>query len=476
MPVDPEVRRLALAVLLLGYTGRQPPPWLLDALAGGLGGLVLFGSNVGDGRAVGELTRVLRGAASRDIVIAIDEEGGDVTRLDSEHGSASPGAAALGWLDDVAATEAVHAGLGQRCATAGVTLDLAPVADVNLDPHNPVIGLRAFSAGADGAARHVAAAVRGLQRNGVAACLKHFPGHGATREDSHLTVAHLDRGRAELDEVELVPFRAGIEAGARAVMTGHLLVPSLDPNDLATTSRPITTDLLRGELGFDGAVVTDALEMRAIAGTLGIVEGFVAALAAGADAVVIGARDHPALVEQLPAAVEGALRDGRLTDHRLADAAARTRALASPPSAVHAPMPEVAGRCPEVHGALPELSRPLVLECRTPGHDAAGAVSWSVGVPLADLVPGTDVVAVTAPVGHLSPDRSLVVAVRDPHRHRWQHELIAAAARHPCAVVVDVGWPVDLDERVPVVRTRGIAPGLLAATARLLAGAEASTW
>ncbi|MDT4918151.1 MAG: beta-N-acetylhexosaminidase, partial [Pseudonocardiales bacterium] len=293
MQVDPEVRRLSLSVLLAGFVGPTPPGWLLDALAAGLGGVVLFGSNVGDGTAVDRLTEQLRGVAGRDVVVALDEEGGDVTRLDAMHGSASPGAAALGYLDDVEATEAAYAAIGARLAGAGVTLDLAPVADVNVDPRNPVIGVRSFGADAVLVARHVEAAVRGLQGQGVSACVKHFPGHGATAADSHHEVAMLQRTRAELDAVELVPFRAAVAAGAKAVMTGHLLVPALDPDDLATVSRPITTGLLRGELGFAGAVVTDALEMRALAGTLGMVRGFVAALAAGADTIETGALEYP---------------------------------------------------------------------------------------------------------------------------------------------------------------------------------------
>ncbi len=291
-----DVRRLALSSLLLGFVGPTPPRWLLDALVDGLGGIVLFGSNVGDGRAVGRLTAQLRAAAGRDIVIALDEEGGDVTRLDTVRGSASPGAAALGHLDDGSATEDAYAAIAERLVEAGVTVDLAPVADVNVDPRNPVIGVRSFGSEPELVARHVAAAVRGLQRVGVAACVKHFPGHGATAADSHHEVATLDRTAAELERVELPPFMAGIAAGTRAVMTGHLLVPALDEVNLATVSRAITTDRLRDRLGFTGTVMTDAIEMQALAGTIGMERGFVAALAAGADAVETGARDYPELL------------------------------------------------------------------------------------------------------------------------------------------------------------------------------------
>jgi beta-N-acetylhexosaminidase len=473
VPVDPSVRRSALGCLLLGFVGPEPPPWILAALADGLGGLVLFGSNLGDGTSVRALTDRLRAAAGRDVVVALDEEGGDVTRLDTVRGSASPGAAALGRLDDVAATEAIYAVLGARCAEAGVTVNLAPVADVNLDPQNPVIGLRAFAADADVAARHVAAAVRGIQRSGVASCLKHFPGHGATRTDSHHEVARLDRSRSDIDAVELEPFRTGIAAGTRAVMTAHLLVPALDSHDLATTSRAITTELLRTELGFGGTVVTDALEMKAVSATIGIVDGFVRALAAGADAIETGAGEYPELVGEIPRAVEQALRDGRLTEDRLADAVRRTQDLAAPPSAVPGEVSEVAAGCLEVLGALPTLDRPLVVECRPPAGMASGPLPWSLAAPLAELVPGTDVLTVEAAPADLmqrAAGRSLVLVVRDPQRQTWQQELLAVAARHPSAVVVDAGWPADLNG-LPVVRTRGISPGLLTAAARVLSGA-----
>jgi beta-N-acetylhexosaminidase len=476
VPVAPTVRRLALSCLLLSYVGPRPPEWIRAALQEGVGGLVLFGSNVGDGSRVRALTDELRCAAGHDIVLALDEEGGDVTRLDALRGSASPGAAALGHLDDVEVTEAAYAALGARCAEAGVTVNLAPVADVNLDPLNPVIGLRAFSADPAVAARHVAAAVRGVQRNGVAACLKHFPGHGATRTDSHHEVARLDRTTAEIESVELVPFRAGIEAGARAVMTAHLSVPSLDEQDLATTSSTITTTLLREELGFQQTIVTDALEMKAVSATIGIVGGFVRALIAGADAIETGAAEYPELVEQIPEAVEQALRNGTLTEHRLEDAARRTAALAALPRPLAVDSPEVSTRCLEVLGTLPVLHRPIVVECRTPSGMASGPLPWSLGEPLKERVPGTDVLAVDEPPADLalrSAQRSLVLVVRDPQRHRWQEELIAVAARHPSAVVVDAGWPAELPNVAAVIRTRGIAPGLLSAAASLLAGTVA---
>jgi beta-N-acetylhexosaminidase len=475
LAVDPDVRRLAFGSLLLGFVGPTPPRWLLDALGDGLGGVVLFGSNLGDGRDVRRLTDQLRHAAGRDIVVALDEEGGDVTRLDTVRGSSSPGAAALGHLDEPAATEDVYAAIGARLAEAGVTVDLAPVADVNSDPRNPVIGVRSFGADPDLVARHVAAAVRGLQAQGVAACVKHFPGHGATVADSHHEVATVNRTAAQLKQVELPPFAAAIAAGTRAVMTGHLRVPALDEDNLATVSRVINSDLLRHQLGFAGTVLTDALEMRALADTLGMERGFVAALAAGADAIETGALDYPELLEAIPEAVQRALEDGTVTVERLHEAAERTAALAVVRPSARVDVPEggqltrVAARCLEVVGTLPHLERPVVIESRPPAGMASGELPWSLAQALSATIADVDGVSVDGPDAVAAAvrgagGRAIVAVVRDPERHPWQAELLKYAT-----VVVDVGWPVELPNGVPAVRTRGIAPGLLEAAAEVLA-------
>jgi beta-N-acetylhexosaminidase len=479
VPLDPETRRRALSSLLLGFGGPVPPGWLLDALRDGLGGVVLFGSNVADGEDVGALTDQLRASAGRELIIAMDEEGGDVTRLDVRHGSACPGAAALGYLDDVAATEASYAEIGARLARAAVTLNLAPVADVNVEPRNPVIGVRSFGADPQVASRHVAAAVRGLQGAGVAACAKHFPGHGATRADSHLGVAVLDRTPKELDQVEFAPFRAAIAAGVRAVITGHLLAPALDPANLATVS-PAVISALRDGLGFGGAIVTDALEMQAVAGTLGLAGGFVRALSAGADVVETGAQDQPEFVPELLVAVEAALRTGRLSEERLVDASHRAGALAHRGDAGRSIGPDdVAARCVQVIGRLPRLVRPLVVECRPPGGLASGELPWTLGARLAARVPDTQTVPVDAttaarPVLDGAAGRTLIVVVRDPLRHAWQQPYLAAIAHRPGAVVVDVGWPTETPP-APIIRTRGVAPGLLDAAVDALVTASTAS-
>ena len=207
-------------------------------------------------------------------------------------------------------------------AQVGVTLDLAPVADVNTNPRNPVIGVRSFGSEPELVSRHVAAYVRGLQSAGVAACAKHFPGHGDTEGDSHL---ELPTAAGDLADA-LPPFRAAIGAGVRAIMTAHIRVPELDDAP-ATLSRRILQDLLREELGFGGVVVTDALDMKGVA-TVGT-ECAARALAAGADALCLGAGVGPEPVETAQRAIVEAVRAGRLPKERLAEAAGRVADMAA---------------------------------------------------------------------------------------------------------------------------------------------------
>ena len=318
-----ELERLASSCIFPGFEGPTVPDWLRRRLAEGLGGVVLYAWNVESREQLPALTDDLRSERS-DLLVAIDEEGGDVTRLEASTGSSYPGNGALGVVDDVGLTERVAASLGAELADAGVNLDFAPVADVNTNPQNPVIGIRSFGADAELVARHVAAFVRGLQLSGVAACAKHFPGHGDTAVDSHLALPLVER----LDEVALVPFRAAIEAGAQSIMTAHIVVRSLG-DEPATMSREILHDVLREELRFTGMVVTDALEMKAISAGAGVEEGAVRAIAAGADALCLG---HDLFDESVVAVRHGlveAVRSGRISEERLADAATRVRRLAS---------------------------------------------------------------------------------------------------------------------------------------------------
>ncbi|WP_433211320.1 glycoside hydrolase family 3 protein [Dactylosporangium sp. CS-047395] len=454
-----ELESMANAVLQPGFVGKEPPPWLRRRLAEGLGGVALFARNVVDRDQVAELTAALR-AEKPDIIVAIDEEAGDVTRIDAHTGSPWPGNLALGAIDDPALTREVACHIGRDLAAAGITFDYAPDADVNNDPNNPVIGSRAFGAEPDRVARHTAAWITGLQESGVAACAKHFPGHGNTNVDSHLDVPLIKAGRAELDALELIPFRAAIAAGVQAVMSAHLRVPSLDPEMPATLSRTIMTDLLRGELGFDGLIVTDGIEMRAISDRYGLTNATVLALAAGADAICVGgehADEETATV--LRDAIVAAVRAGELPEERLADAAERVRRLAAWSQAAPklSPDPRAAAlglsaarralRILAPDALFPLTSAPYVIEFQPELNLAiAPETPWGLLAPLAELIPATGV-RLSSAAGlpdalDASRNRPLVLVVRDPHRYAWMTDALKAALSvRPDAIVVEMGVP-----------------------------------
>ena len=291
----------AAACLFPGFDGETVPDWLKRLLAEGLGGVVLYGQNIRDPEQVAELTASLR-AERPELIVATDEEGGDVTRLEAGSGSSFPGNFALGAVDDPALTRRVGAAIGGELAAVGIDLDLAPVADVLVDPASAIVGVRSFGSDPQLVARQVAAFVEGLQSVGVAACAKHFPGHGETVADSHLELPSSEAGLDVLRERALPPFAAAIEAGVRAVMTAHIRFGAF--GEAPATWNSAVVELLRTELGFDGVVMTDALEMQGAGGPEGVDHSAVRALAAGADALCLGAALTP---EQ----VEGVHRGGR---------------------------------------------------------------------------------------------------------------------------------------------------------------------
>jgi beta-N-acetylhexosaminidase len=460
--------------VLPGFPGHEAPEWILRRVEQGLGGVVLFAWNIagGDvsvrdmsgsdpGMAVRDMAgsdpdmagrdtsreQVRRLTASLgDVVVAIDEEGGDVTRLEAATGSSYPGNLALGAVDDVDLTEAVAGALAAELADVGVTLNLAPVADVNTNPDNPVIGVRSFGSDPELVSRHVAAFVRGTQRVGVAACAKHFPGHGDTSVDSHLELPVV---RGDL-EAALEPFRTALDAGVRAVMTAHLVVPALDDAP-ATLSRRILTGLLRDELGFTGAIVTDALEMRAISGRFGMGDAAVRALAAGADALCLGHDSTDDDVEAVVRAVVAAVAAGDLNDARVAEAARRVTALAERPHE-HAPREtgigaEAARRALVIEGDTRFDTPPLVVEVTTEPSIAAGPAGYTfadavhVRWPNADVGRAASAADVAAALARADGRQPLLV-VRDAARHEWQRDAVAGAlADRPDAVVVETGLP-----------------------------------
>ncbi|WP_089008431.1 glycoside hydrolase family 3 protein [Micromonospora viridifaciens] len=487
-----ELAALAAAVLQPGFVGTTPPPWVRRWLGEGLGSVVLFARNIVDHDQVAALTAALR-AERPDVIVAIDEEAGDVTRIESAWGSSRPGNFALGVVDDAGLTEEVARDLGIELAGLGVTLDYAPDADVNSNPANPVIGVRSFGADPALVARHTAAWVRGLQAGGVAACAKHFPGHGDTRVDSHHDLPRIDGDRARLDAVELAPFRAAVAAGVQAVMTGHLLVPALDPELPATLSPHVLGDLLRDELGFQGVVVTDAVEMRAVADRYGFAGAAVRALVAGADAICLGGeRAGEADALALRDAIVAAVVAGELPEERLAEAAKRVGQLAAWTAAARAGRPAstlggdgspvglaAARRALRVvtrrAGLLPLAGPAHVVEFVPPRNIAIGAETpWGIAAPLAELVPGTTTARYAEGDTLADPaaaaDRPLVLVVRDLHRHDWMRDAVdRALAARPDAVVVELGVP-ELVTGAVHVATHGATRAAGYAAAELLAG------
>lgn len=432
------LERAAAACLFPGFPGHEAPDWVRRWVSDGLGGVVLFAWNVRDPVQVAGLTATLR-AERGDVVVATDEEGGDVTRLEAARGSSYPGNLALGTVDDVALTERVAAAMGADLREAGVTLDLAPVADVNSNPDNPVIGVRSFGADGELVARHVAAFVRGLQGAGVAACGKHFPGHGDTAQDSHLELPSV----TGLDEEALLPFRAAIAAGVRAVMTAHIVVRSVGGAP-ATLSREVLDGLLRHELGFDGLVITDALEMRAISAEIGMEEGAVRALAAGADALCLGHYVDEDDVRRVHGAVLEAMREGRLAEERVREAARRV-ADAAAPLRGEGGRPErgvgleAARRAVLVDGDVRLPAPALVVELRPEPLVAAGPAPVGLGDVLRARMPETEVIILDRSAELEAGGRPLVLVVRDAHRHAWQRDV--AESTEVAAIVVETGIP-----------------------------------
>jgi beta-N-acetylhexosaminidase len=479
---DAGLARAAASVVLPSFPGREPPSWMLDGLAHGLAGVVLFGGNVGDADQVAGLCARLRQARD-DLVVAIDEEGGDVTRLAHATGSPYPGNAALGAADDTTLTRRVYRALGSELARIGVTLDLAPSVDVNTAADNPVIGTRAFGSDPRLVTRHSVAAVAGLHDAGVAACVKHFPGHGATREDSHLGLPTVDVALDVLRSRDLQPFAATIAAGVRCVMTAHVRVPELTGQRPATLSSAALQALLRGELGFDGVVVTDALEMRGARGHRGVAVAAMEAFVAGADLLCLGPQQGSDVVRATVAAVAGAVQEGRVSAARLEEAGARIaelkatggRRATAPDAADHASGMDAARAAVRMDGAAAVLDRPVVVQLQAPASIAAGPVPWGIAPSLSARHGGEtfDVDhAGTRPADVLAraAGRSLIVVVRDAHRHPWMTTMVEALLdARPDAVIIEMGLPVwRPHHRGAYIATYGAARANAAAALELL--------
>ena len=485
------IDHLVNACLMPGFAGPVVPEWVERALENGLAGICVYGQNLPSGGEtemaadrVRDLSTAVR-AVRPDALVALDEEGGDVTRLDYRVGSRYPGNLALGTVDDESLTRSVAAAIGHDLRRAGVNVDFAPSVDVNSDIRNPVIGVRSFGADPQLVARHGAAFIAGLRAAGVAGTAKHFPGHGATTVDSHLGLPVIDADEATFRRRDLPPFAAAIEAGVDLVMTSHVVFAALDDAP-ATLSRRLLQDLLRGELGFDGVVVTDALDMAGVRAAHGLAQAGALALAAGSDLLLIGAEDGEEHCAAIRAAVAEHLADGRLTEERLRDAAGRVTALRERLAAQPPAVPpddddlglDAARAALRARDVAPLSAAPLVVELRAGTNLAVGGAKWSVAEPLAAQRPLSGVLTVTAD-GPSAEDAvakadgaPIVVAVRDAYRSDWQRAwLQRLTEQRPDAVVVALGMPADLDlVPGPAVAAHGAARVNTHAVADLLTG------
>jgi beta-N-acetylhexosaminidase len=293
---------------MVGFAGLDVPPELRSlAREFDLGGVVLFKRNVEDTAQVAELVHGLRQLGRADPPwIAVDQEGGRVARLRSPF-TEWPPMATLGRGADPKLTARFARALARELRVVGISLDFAPVLDVHTNPSNPVIGDRAIGETADIVAEHGRIVVEALQHEGIAACGKHFPGHGDTATDSHLTLPVVEHPPDRLRAVEFAPFRAAIDARVASIMTAHVLVPALDEKAPASLSPRIVQEILREELRFDGLIISDDLDMRAIADQYTLERAAVLAVKAGCDSVLLCGADQArqaAALEALVHAVE----------------------------------------------------------------------------------------------------------------------------------------------------------------------------
>lgn len=443
----------------------------------------LFRANLGSEDEVKRLTADLRAVMGPHALIGLDQEGGAVVR--ATFLPQAPAPMALGATGDAALSEEVGAAVARGLRSLGINWDFAPVLDVNNNPHNPVVAERSFSADPREVARLAGAWMRGALREGVACCVKHFPGHGDTHVDSHLDLPVVDKPRAVLEALELLPFKA-LKDEAPAMMTAHIVYPQLDPEHPATLSRAVLGDLLRRDWRYDGVVITDSLVMKAIHERYGHHRAAVMALAAGADMVMaLGSFEEQAAAVQ---AIEDALADGRLDLAQCRRAEARLHALADRFPVDHRPYPQEQRRLDQqlMQGAW---SRGLTLcgPARPPAPGSRVRVIAQRRVPCDGVseagLDGEQVAALLS--RHFDVE---AVLVKDLLAMRWSElpaddrfNVLASNHRLRYPAESGGGWAPDLhlvlwnpfqalDIAAPAAVTWGYADGALNALDRWLAG------
>ncbi|MDO5644218.1 MAG: glycoside hydrolase family 3 N-terminal domain-containing protein [Dermabacter sp.] len=490
----------ALAPLLASVPGTNVPTWLADALRDGLGGVVYFGYNTPDAPTAARLSADITRAAGREVMIAIDEEGGDVSRLFAAVGSPAPSARGFGWIDDPVVTRAHARALGGLLAACQVTMTCAPVADVASEPRNPVIGTRAFGRTVADVVRHAGAFADGIREAGVLACAKHFPGHGETDVDSHVGLPRIDLDAERMRREHVAAF-AGLKGRVDAVMTAHILVPALGegPASLGAWS----TDLI-GEAVPGALIVTDALDMGAITESVGYAEACVRSLEAGAHLLCLGTsirRDAEAMLREAHDGIAGALDSGRLRRGDLRRRAAEVRTVVEAAAVRRAelqartgPSPDevaaaydalalsLADRAAHWHPAPPALARRgsasaprvRVLDARRL-HDYAAGAGRNFLVPALESE-GIEVVEgdteSEAEAGAGAGVEATIVLTRLGLASDADMQALASLPPGQEVIVVHTGVPENAPAlEAPCVLTYGAGRGPLGAAARLIARA-----
>ena len=472
MTFPADLAALARGVIGVGFTGATAQTAPLGALRDfAPGALILFARNVGAPKELRELIAALRDVATPSPLIAVDQEGGRVERI-REGVAALPPAMAVGATGDVALAERLGTLLGRDLAALGITADLAPVADLSLQPRSTVVASRSYGDDPERVAQFVVAFARGLERGGVAAALKHFPGHGATAEDSHTALPHVTADAATLRARDLVPFARALAARAASiVLTAHVVIEAFDADRPATISPAVLTNLLRGELGYGGVVATDCLEMDAIANGIGTVRGAVEALAAGADLLFISHRLE--LAQAAAAAIVTAVHDGEVPLSRLHEAYARVHGLRErlarreplagavdddapleaarrAPTALRGDVRLRAGKPVTVISFEGTVADNVALSGRQTSVETPSLSSalrrrgWKSEIMRVAIEPAAGDVDLLLDHVEALGDREFVLVTRDAHLHPAQRDAVARIlARTPDALIVSARAPYD---------------------------------
>lgn len=320
------LERQAASLFTVGFYGKSVTEDLTGLIARGVGGVIFFARNVGTPAEVLELNREIKRVAARPLLLAIDQEGGQVARL-KQGFTELPPMRAVGATGSAALARELGMLIGRELRAVGFDMNYAPVLDIDTNPANPIIAARSFGRTPELVTELGLALAAGLQEVGVAACGKHFPGHGDTSQDSHLELPKLPHAMSRLEEVELAPFKAAAKAGIASFMTAHVIFEAVDSKYPATMSRAVLTGILREKLGYDGMVVTDDVEMKAIADNYGVEEAVLLGLGAGVDHFLCC---HTAeLAHRAIDAIVKAVQDGKLSQSVLDEATRRFGAVRS---------------------------------------------------------------------------------------------------------------------------------------------------